>query len=621
MKYGKHHVIKVLIAVLAILLCLSFYATRNTLEHTFYDIRVRLVQELGLGHSATSGQVVVVGIDESSIIGEKPLLFIYDDIGRFLRRMDEYGAGTVGLDIIMVHKQSEKLKDAAVAFTAGDAQNSKRYGELMGEIGERLDRSVLEPIMDVSERLRIVQVTHGDLVPFYYGVSPLIKNMTIADAVLTDGDLRHNDGVIRRQTLGTGEKKTFAGVLYSLVKGHEYVGDRVLLNYSLSGSIPFYCFDDIMNGKIDRSSFKGKTVILGYISGYEDIHPTPLNRPVLPSRISGKGTSTQSRSTGTRMPGPVIHGIIAETMLTGTSLREAPPAVNVIILIILAGISLAAVYRFKPFIAIALAVAVAAAFFAVNLLSFSAGYYLHLFPQAIAPLAVIILIYPYRYFVEEGMRRKVRKVFSYYIDENVLDRLLETENASLLNGEARNICILFLDIRNFTMLSTKRRAEDVVRFLNFFFGNITEIIQRHGGFVNKFIGDGILAFFATGKTPVADAIRAAGDILAETKKLNGEDRFREFIGDWEVNVGIGIHYGEVILGNIGSLRKMDFTIIGEHVNIASRIEGLTKEAGVGLLISSDAKDIAGEAFKYRLLGEFSVKGVEHPLSLYTIEEF
>jgi adenylate cyclase len=229
------------------------------------------------------------------------------------------------------------------------------------------------------------------------------------------------------------------------------------------------------------------------------------------------------------------------------------------------------------------------------------------------------MVYPYRYFVEEKMRRRVQKVFGYYIDKRLLERLVEADSEALLAGEARNICIFFLDIRNFTQLSTTRTAREMVQFLNFFFGELTGIIQRNTGFVNKFIGDGILAFFMTGQNPVGDGITAAREISALTARINEEKGFQEFIGDWEVMVGIGIHYGEVILGNIGSEQKMDFTIIGEHVNIASRIESLTKEAGASILISDDALRAAGEGVSLKEVGHFTVKGIEHPISLYTVE--
>ena len=158
----------------------------------------------------------------------------------------------------------------------------------------------------------------------------------------------------------------------------------------------------------------------------------------------------------------------------------------------------------------------------------------------------------------------------------------------------------------------------MVQFLNFFFGELTGLIKKNAGFVNKFIGDGILAFFMSGQNPVGDAVTAAREIIDATERLNRQKEFQRFIGDWEVKVGIGIHYGEVILGNIGSEQKMDFTIIGEHVNIASRIEGLTKEAGEAVLVSDDARMAAGDGIPWKKVGHFKVKGIDHSISLYTV---
>jgi hypothetical protein len=288
---GRHQVITVVITVLAVLSCLGIYGAglQKGLEGRAYDRRIRLADALGLGKGTSSGRIVVVGIDERSFVRKKPLLFVYDDIGRFLRRMDEYGAKTVGLDLILVHKQSDKLKDAVAAFMAGSSDEAKaETARVMEEVGERLDRSVLGSIMDVSEHMNIVQVVHGDMVPFYYGVSPFIKNMVIADAVLTDGELTGNDGVIRKQMPGGGARPSFASVLYRLSTGRQYGPGPVFLNYALTRSIPFYRLDDVMDGRIDRKAFSGKTVVLGYISGYEDVHATPLKGNIFPAtRVGG----------------------------------------------------------------------------------------------------------------------------------------------------------------------------------------------------------------------------------------------------------------------------------------------------------------------------------------------
>jgi adenylate cyclase len=147
---------------------------------------------------------------------------------------------------------------------------------------------------------------------------------------------------------------------------------------------------------------------------------------------------------------------------------------------------------------------------------------------------------------------------------------------------------------------------------------VTEIVRANQGFVNKFMGDGILAFFATGENPVANGMRASLAILRETEAMAATEAVRQLVGDWDLRVGIGIHYGKVVMGNVGSEKKMDFTIIGEGVNIASRIEGLTKQAGKRILLSEEAYEMAKGQFAFERLGEFSVKGVDRPLALYTI---
>jgi class 3 adenylate cyclase/CHASE2 domain-containing sensor protein len=619
-KYLRHNIITLCIAAAVLAVCIGAYPAglQGVFERKAYDARVRLLDRLGLGSDRTSGKTVIVGVDERSIIREKPLLFIYDDIGRFIKRMDEYKADIIGLDVILVHKQSEKLKNAVKIFLGDRKEDAgDTIGRTMEDIGERLDRSALEPIIDAGERVKIVQVVHGDLVPFFYGVSPFIKNMTIADASLTDGAFDTNDGVIRKQAFAAAERPSFASTLYLLATGKQYKGSIVFINYRMAGEVPFFRFDDVMSGKVDKSSFAGKTVILGYISGYEDVHATPLARDISPGYPDGGKNVPGQR--GGKMAGPLIHGLILETMLTGTSVGEAPLFVHIVILICLAAAAYTAIICLKPLWASLGLLSMIVLFFIADVILFSHGYYVHLFPQLATPVLVAVMVYPYRYFVEEKMRRRVQKVFGYYIDKRLLERLIEADSEALLDGEARNICIFFLDIRNFTQLSTTKTAREMVQFLNFFFGELTGIIQRNSGFVNKFIGDGILAFFMTGQNPVGDGIAAAREITAETARLNEGKGFEQFIGDWEVRVGIGIHYGEVILGNIGSEQKMDFTIIGEHVNIASRIESLTKEAGASILISDDARKAAGDGISWMEVGHFTVKGIDHSISLYTVE--
>jgi len=226
----------------------------------------------------------------------------------------------------------------------------------------------------------------------------------------------------------------------------------------------------------------------------------------------------------------------------------------------------------------------------------------------------------YRYLTEERYRRKIYKTFGYYVDSRMLNNLIEKDPKSLLAGETKIACVLFLDIRDFSRLSQTYDAKQIVCFLNIFFAPITEIIQRHQGFLDKFMGDGVLAFFSMGQNQVSDAVQASREIIIEINRMNDTGRFSPFIGDWFINIGIGIHFGKVVMGNVGSEKKMDFTVIGNTVNLASRIEGLTKEHHKSLLLSETAYEMVKDYYPFEWLGANKIKGFEEPINVYALME-
>lgn len=607
----------IVVAVLAILLIVT-YDKWHPLELKAYDLRFQIIDALGIGRSSPTGEVVVVGIEERHVIQEKPVIFMYPDIGLFLQRMRDYRVQIVGLDLIPVHKLSEKLRNAMLSVY--DEKRDKRYIAISEEIGARFDKALLASILDVTGSMKIVQAYHGNIVPYYYEAIPFMQSLYPADVVLTDGQTIHGqDGIIRKQKIRPAEKNSFAGKIYSLISGNRYKDPSVKINYSLSKNIPFYCFSDVMKGKIGGERFSGKTVLLGYISGYEDAYLTPLRTSIAPSCGSALPVS-ENRFTNHRLHGFLIHATLVETLLTDTPLRDAPKGFMYPVLLILIALAFTATMLLKPIWGITVVLSMTTVFLIGNIILFSWGHVVPIFPHSLSPFLTLTFVYPFMYFSESKIRQRIYKTFSYYIDNEVLDSLLEKDPASLLKGEYKDVCILFLDIRDFTKLSHSQNAENIVKFLNLYFAKVTEIIQSHKGFVNKFIGDGVLAFFATGENPILQATVASREITKETERFNREGIAKDLIGEWHIRIGIGIHYGKVVMGNIGSEKKMDFTIIGDHVNIASRIEGLTKQAGVTVLLSEEAYKLVGHKDFFDFVGEFSVKGVDKPIAVYTIKQ-
>jgi class 3 adenylate cyclase/CHASE2 domain-containing sensor protein len=583
------------------------------LERQAYDARFRLVQTLGLGRSQPSGRVVVVGIEEKAVTKEKPILFLYPDIGRFLLKMQAFDVKVIGIDLIPLHRQAEKLPAAVRAISADQADGT--LTKASAEIGDRLDRSLLEPLVKVSNQIPVIQGFHGTLLPYYYGSAAFMKQMHLADIELTDGRTI-NDGVIRSQQLTINGRNSFAYSIFLLTSGKTAPDVTVLLNYALAKNIPFYGFTDVMGGRVGREQLVGKTVILTYVNGYEDLHHTPISRYVPPAWLS-----RDTRLSEDMLPGGLIHAVTAETLLTGTDLTTVSPYQQILIAAFLIAFCLVMTVKLRLPYALSGTFALMALFFGFNLLLFAKGQVIHLFPQLLSPLLVLMTVYPYRYVTEERQKNKIYKTFGYYIDREVIDSLIEKDPNALLKGDSREVCILFLDIRDSTSLSARMTPEEIVRLLNFYFGVITGIIKKHGGFVNKFMGDGILAFFASGDQPVAQTVRAAMEIIQETETLNVNGDFIPYVGDWHMSVGIGIHYGPVILGNIGSENRMDFTIIGREVNIASKIEGLTKEYKKPILLSGAVQMQVKNKFIFEYLGESQVKGIDEPIKVYAVTDY
>jgi class 3 adenylate cyclase/CHASE2 domain-containing sensor protein len=556
----------------------------DKLEKSSYDLRMKAL--CAVNPAPAARHVTVVAIKEKTIIARKPFVFWYPDIGRFCSLMGRMGAAAVGIDLIPVHSLENKFGSAALGVEMA-GQNNDGFAAM----GKVLDRALLEGIMGGAKTSPVVQGVSGATVPFYYDILAFMENVTPASLTLQPDD----DTIVRNQPdRYDKEMLSFSAELIRAAGRSAVFPPLLPVNFSLLSGITVLDFEAVAAGKVDPAVIKNRIVILGLLSPFDDVHQT---------------------ATGLQ-PGMLIHASTIETLLSGRIISYCSKPLSLLLLALLSVISFPLSAFRSPLRSLAFLVLLALVYSGVAFTLFGSGVALPLLPHAVVPLLMFGIAYPYRYVVEERGRRKLYQTFSYYVAPEAIDRLITSDAEHLMKGERHNVCIMFLDIRGFTALSQKYESEAIVAMLNIVFEQVTEIVQNHGGFVNKFIGDGMLAIFTLGDGYVDDAIEASRDICHQVAEINASGVLARHIGDDILGIGIGLHSGDVILGNIGSRRKMDFTVIGRAVNAASRIESLTKEYSRQILMSSEVVAMSRRGYAFEPLGTAAVKGIVEGVEIF-----
>ena len=359
----------------------------------------------------------------------------------------------------------------------------------------------------------------------------------------------------------------------------------------------------------DIQALKEKIIIVATEPNPQDMQPTPYSL----SLWGWPGSDDMS--------GPEIHANIIETLLTGIFPRPVPGYLRALYLcgVLLAGGAL--IYCLSPWRGLAAAAALCAL---AGVLASQLFRHYWLLPTANLQLGLILSyvgILGIKLTGEERERARIRKIFSRYVTDEVVEKLLASGRLPDLGGEAYRVTVLFSDIRNFTTISEKLAPHQVVEILNTYFSLACEAILAQGGSVDKFIGDAIMAVFGA-PVPYPDqarrALRAALDLTQKAQEFRAwmAEHFRGLdLPDFAI--GVGLHTGEAIVGNIGSPRRLEFTAIGDTVNAASRLESLTKELGWTIVASSSTITAAPGVVTGRQETR-TVKGRKEPLQVFEV---
>lgn len=350
-------------------------------------------------------------------------------------------------------------------------------------------------------------------------------------------------------------------------------------------------------GALDPAELAGKIIVVGATAtGLGDLRPTPI---------------------ADLHPGSAILATALDNLLNREWLTRSPPWFAIVLgfpLVLGVGWGFGRQQR---------ALRVFAGLIAISALLVLGSYLLlaqaRLLVPVLTPLSVAWAAFfvtgMVTYLEERRRRQAAQTLFGRFLDPRVVKALVDAgETAHSLSGHTRNVTLLFSDIRGFTTLSERTAAETVVRLLNDYFERQVNVIFRHGGTLDKFIGDAIMAFWGA---PADDPEHAAHAVAAALDMVDELNAFRAQLGDeyGDFDIGIGIHTGDAVVGFIGAAQRQDYTVIGDTVNLASRIEGLTK-GKARILISEATRDACGERFEYIDHGTTHVKGRAQGVRVY-----
>ncbi|MBP2296579.1 CHASE2 domain-containing protein [Azospirillum rugosum] len=559
------------------------------------------------GVQPVSGEVLVLLADDASVerLGRWP--WPRRRMAELMDRLAALGPDLVAFDLLFPEAEPDPGGDAAFA------QSIARFGRVVlaayGEFGGEstplpAPERIVRPIPALADAA--AALGHVNLFPDAAG-RPSREAL-----VLRDGDnlLPSLALAVARLRLGIAEEPLRLEPGLGLDLDGEWIATdgalRMPVNYlGPSGTIDTAPLTDLWSGRLEAGRVRGRVVLVGAaVTGLGDRFPTPYDDA---------------------LAGVERHAMLVDTLLTARLLRQdAVTRLGDLGVTALAGLVASALAGLPPVAALAAltgwALAVAGAIHAAFALE---GLVLGMaFPLAAVLLpGGAVMAQAFRRSRAEG--RRIREAFAQYLHPDLVENLVRHPEALRPGGEERVLTVLFSDIRGFTGLSERLPPDRLIAFLGAYLEAMTAEIRRHGGYVDKFIGDGILAVFGAPVAraePALDACRCA--LAMQAAVAAGAERWRD-LGVDPLRVGIGVHTGPMVIGNVGGAGRLNYTVLGDAVNVGARLESATKAAGADILISDAthrlvAERLAAEGMAARPLGPLSLPGRAVPVAAWAL---
>ncbi len=461
-----------------------------------------------------------------------------------------------------------------------------------------------------------------------------------ADAVALATIVPDPDGVFRRVRAvpdvvpvpgqPVGEPVAIPGLAAALLRraGTPPMPPEVLLapRSHLEG-IPTYALVDVLRcataaPAILERAFAGRIVLVGGTLPEED-RKRPAGRllkvPSLPGPLihaCGLRTLGASAPGSGNVPGVYLHAAAVEAVATGRLTRTASPAVTAAVASVTAAAGAAFGLLTSPRAAVAGIVVLGVLVVGGATGALVADVWVPIAVPLAALLAAPAVAYVVRYLVEERARRRIQLAFSHYLSPQVVDRLASGSSALQLGGERRDVTVMFADLSGFTALSGQLPPEALTRLTNQYLGYIVEQVEATGGYVDKFIGDAVMAIWGAPAADPGHAVHAVRAALAAAGRIRDEGAAAAARGDRGFSVKIGLNSGPAVVGNVGTERRYNYTAVGETVNVAARLEGVPGLYGCAIMVGPATAISAAADVLLRELDVIQVKGREAPLTVW-----
>jgi adenylate cyclase len=562
-------------------------------------------------------KVVVVAIDEKSLASETlastPRVLFGPYYAELLDGLFQGGAKAVGFDIIFNYTATRfaaidpSYDDALLASLAKHRDRVVLARTATMTVAEPFAAAVFDSTRD-AQRDEPLSIAYLELVPSEDGVQRWIySNYPAAD--------------------GT-RLPTLAARLSEIAGGPGNAPPFLLAPTAPLESLPTYSIADVLNcvksnPQAVREAFADKVVLIGSNLAEEDRKRAPdrfLKWPSSSTRTDGFGCGLQalgpSAPDSDTVPGVHIHAAAVGSLLGGTGTALVPWPVRVAAATSAAVICASLGLFLSPVIAVVALICFLAALFAASVMGLGAGHWLPVAVPAIAGLCALLGGQLARFFVEDRRRRRMESAFGCYLAPEIVRQLSEEDIDLHLGGEVREITVMFADLNNFTAISDTMPPAELMELTNRYFKVIVEVIDKMGGYVDKFIGDSVMAMWGAPASAHDSAARAlASAFLIEQRigELNSAASERDSA---KFGVKIGISSGPAIVGNVGTPRRLSYTALGATVNLAARLEKVCGTFGCCIVVDSTTMAALEDRYLFCELDAVTLKGKRAPVPAY-----